>query len=382
MSTAPNSHSDKVLVVDDEPQNLQLVGENLRRADIPFLFAINGEEALQVVRDTPPALILLDVMMPEKNGFEVCNELKADPNTAHIPIIFLTAASSTTDLVTGFASGAVDYIRKPFIREELLARVITHLDLQTINRQLDEQAQQRAELLTRLAHDIKNPASGISGLVRLMREDMDGDDQLEEETQSILDLIENCALGMSEMVKGILDEAAQSEEADAAYINPAIHVEDVLNHLVNLNRIHAQARNIQIVLDAQQAPRVSIGRRILNEMFDNLLSNAVKYSRSNSSIQIRITAAQCINGGFRVEVVDSAQPLNPEQAEGLFKRFAKGDQSPKGPQSSHGIGLSVVKRLVDFHRGIVGVTPRPDGQGNIFFIELPVTPTESEAQIS
>ncbi|MGB0414832.1 MAG: hybrid sensor histidine kinase/response regulator [Coraliomargarita sp.] len=372
MTTSANTHTGKVLVVDDEPQNLQLVGENLRRADIPFIFAINGDEALSVVREDAPSLILLDVMMPGKSGFEVCNELKAYPKTAHIPIIFLTAASSTSDLVSGFASGAVDYIRKPFIREELLARVRTHLHLQNVRSQLDQQAHQRADLLTRLAHDIKNPSSGISGLVRLLREDIETGTQSQEETHSILDLIDNCALGMNEMVKGILDEA---EETQSETINPAIQVEDVLQHLVDLNAIHAQSRNIQITLDAQQTPSVTIGRRILNEMFDNLLSNAVKYSRPDSCIQVRIVEAERITSGFRVEVEDCAPLIAPEKSAALFQRFAKGDYAPEGSQSSHGIGLSVVKRLVDFHRGIVGIQRSPDSLGNIFFIELPTAET-------
>ncbi len=371
MSTETQPAKRKVLVVDDEPQNLQLVGENLRRANIPFLFAINGDEALTVVREEQPALILLDVMMPGKDGFEVCNILKADPETAHIPVIFLTAASSTSDLVSGFASGAVDYIRKPFIREELLARVKTQLQLQAAHTELNRLAQQRSELLTRLAHDIKNPSSGIVGLIRLMREDIADGNQPDAEAHSILDLIESCAKGMGELVNGILDEAQSSQADQPTTLSTAIDIREVLEHLIQLNTVHAQPRNIRFEFKALEQSTVSMSRRILNEIFDNLLSNAVKYSRAGSCIEVRITSSLAIPKGFRVEIADGAQPLEPQVMERLFKPFVRGKNQSETAQTSHGIGLSVVKRLVNFHNGRVGVETRSDGKGNVFFIELP-----------
>jgi len=118
-----------VLIVDDEPRNLQVVGSLLRRQGYDVVFAGSGAEALASVRENPPDLILLDVMMPAMDGYEVCRKLKEDPARKRIPVIFLTAKGETDDLVQGFDVGGVDYVTKPFRAEELLARVKTHLQL-------------------------------------------------------------------------------------------------------------------------------------------------------------------------------------------------------------------------------------------------------------
>jgi CheY-like chemotaxis protein len=118
-----------VLIVDDEPKNLQVVGSLLRDKGYDVVFATNGPEALDALRLTPPDLVLLDVMMPDMDGYEVCRRIKQNPLTRKIPVIFLTAKSETEDIVRGFREGGVDYVTKPFRAEELLARVHTHVQL-------------------------------------------------------------------------------------------------------------------------------------------------------------------------------------------------------------------------------------------------------------
>lgn len=364
----------KVLVVDDEPHNLQLIGENLRRAGIRFIFAINGDEALSVAEKEAPDLILLDVMMPGKNGFEVCQELKANPQTAAIPIIFLTAANEVGDVVSGFAAGAIDYIKKPFIREELLARVQTHLQLTNFNNELLARSQQKNEMLARLAHDVKNPAGAITGLVEFIRSDLsEGSYASLDEVNSILNIIQEASQGMMDLVNGILSEANEEAAADSVQIQIETDVASVARHLVELNQAHARERNQQIELDTQIRPQAVISRRILSEMLDNLLSNAVKYSRENSTIHVRLGPAKEVPNGLRFEVEDAANTITPDRAETIFKRFARGDQAPSGKQSSHGVGLAIVKRLVTLNQGKIGLYPRESGDGNIFYLELPAS---------
>lgn len=132
MHLNPPETSSLVLVVDDEPKNLQVIGQLLRGEGYEIAFASNGLEALASVKENLPVLILLDIMMPEMDGYEVCQRLKADTITAHIPIMFLTAKTETEDIVRGFRTGAVDYVTKPFRSEELLARVRTHIQLKQL----------------------------------------------------------------------------------------------------------------------------------------------------------------------------------------------------------------------------------------------------------
>ncbi len=140
-----------ILMVDDNPTNLSVLGHILKGLDTELSVASSGEKALEIIKETPPDLILLDVMMPLLNGFEVCTKLKENENTRDIPIIFITALTDKEDIVRGFELGAVDYVTKPFNPKELLARVRTHLELKQAH---DNQARLIEELQQALA-DVK-----------------------------------------------------------------------------------------------------------------------------------------------------------------------------------------------------------------------------------
>ncbi len=153
-----------VLIVDDVPKNLQVLASTLRAEDCQIAAATNGQKALDMLNKITPDLILLDVMMPELNGFQVCEKLKADPNTAELPIIFLTARTETEDIVKGFRLGAVDYVTKPFNPAELLARVRTQLELKKAR---DSEKTLISELRTTLA-DLKDALARVKALSGLL----------------------------------------------------------------------------------------------------------------------------------------------------------------------------------------------------------------------
>jgi signal transduction histidine kinase len=362
----------KILIVDDEPQNLQLVGEILRREGMRFIFAINGEEALEAAKEQQPTLILLDVMMPGIDGLEVCKQLKACEQTETIPVIFLTAIAEVTDLVSAFAAGGVDYIKKPFIREELLARVRTHINLHVVQQQLNALYQQKTELLTTLAHDIKNPTSAIQGLAPMMIEDIRSDSCSSDELCSMLELIGESACGMTELVNDILNEETQLQGEVPLLTDAQTNAADVVSHLVKLNATQAKEKSIRLKHKPEFDPMVRISRRILTEMFDNIISNAVKYSCHDSEIIIRLSKSNTPETGFRFEVHDNASPIPAETRDALFQKFQKGPQAPLGNSSSHGLGLAIVKRLVDLYEGRVGVYEREDTTGNVFYLEIPI----------
>ena len=362
----------KILIVDDEPQNLKLVGEILRREGMRFIFAMDGEEALEAAKEQQPTLILLDVMMPGIDGLEVCKRLKANESTEAIPVIFLTAATEVTDLVSAFAAGGVDYIKKPFIREELLARVRTHINLHVVQQQLNELYQSKTELLTTLAHDIKNPTSAIRGLAPIMIEDIKNGRCSSDELCSMLELMGESARGMTELVNGILNEETQLQGETAPLTEAQTNASEVISHLVKLNAISAKEKSIELKHEPEFQPMVRISRRILTEMFDNIISNAVKYSRNDSEIIIRLSPLSPPNSGFRFEVHDQASPIPEETKNTLFQKFKKGPHAPLGNSSSHGIGLAIVKRLVGLYKGKIGVSKREDTEGNVFYLEIPV----------
>ena len=140
--TNASTPTEKILLVDDNPINLQVLMETLQERGSRLLIAKDGKAALDITRKTMPDLILLDIMMPEMDGYEVCQHLKEDNDTARIPVIFLSAMDRTEDKVSGLKLGAVDYITKPFQPEEVLARVDTHLTIHRLQREVQEQRDQ------------------------------------------------------------------------------------------------------------------------------------------------------------------------------------------------------------------------------------------------
>ena len=198
-----NQIKPRILVVDDVMQNLQVVGTMLRNEGYDVMPAGSGPQALERVRVRVPDLILLDLMMPEMDGLEVCRRLKADSSTRQIPIIFLTASNEMEHLVKGFEAGAVDYVTKPFNGAELLARVRTHLELKLARERLREMNDEKNEFMGIAAHDLRNPLSAIQGYSEMVIEDAQSLKHSELEANG--ERIRETAKRMADMVQNLLD---------------------------------------------------------------------------------------------------------------------------------------------------------------------------------
>ncbi|WP_409028983.1 response regulator [Gracilimonas sediminicola] len=173
-----------ILIVDDTPANLRLLSHVLTKEGYEYIEASNGHEAIELAKKHEPDLILLDIMMPDISGFEVVKRIKSNQLLEDTPVIFLSSLSDTEDKVQGFKYGGVDYITKPFQKEETLARIKTHLQIRSLQKQLNERIkilrereielsrlnQKKDDLVRTVSHDIKNPLTGIIGLVKLMRD--------------------------------------------------------------------------------------------------------------------------------------------------------------------------------------------------------------------
>ena len=202
-STSPAaSAKTRVLVVDDITKNLQIVGTMLRNAGYEVMPTTSGAQALERVRVQLPDLILLDLMMPEMDGLQVCQRLKADPLTRRIPVIFLTASNEMEHLVKGFEAGAVDYVTKPFNPPELLARVRTHVELQQARQRLREMNNEKNEFMGIVAHDLRSPLTAIYGFSEMIQQEPEMDYR---ELREFAGRIHDTARRMTEMVQNLLD---------------------------------------------------------------------------------------------------------------------------------------------------------------------------------
>jgi len=364
----------RVLVVDDIPKNLQVVGTMLRNEGYEVMPAMSGADALEGVRVQVPDLILLDLMMPEMDGLEVCRRLKSDPAVRSIPIIFLTASNEMEHLVKGFEAGAVDYITKPFNAPELLARVRTHLELRHARERLREMNDEKNEFMGIAAHDLRNPLSAIKGLAEVIVEDAQSLRRQEvkdpelclKEMEDFGDRIGVTAARMMEMVQNLLD-ANRIERGEMNLNLAPADLSPLLAAAVETHRPRAAAKQQSIHLQNEAGPvTVLIDPDVMVQVLENLLSNAVKYSPPGKSIYVRLKKS---SETVRCEVQDEGPGVSAEDQKKLFGKFARLSAKPTGGENATGLGLSIVKKMVEAMNGQVWCESEP-GQGATFVVQL------------
>lgn len=365
----------RVLIVDDIPKNLQVVGAMLRSDGYELMAATSGAQALEGVRMQVPDLILLDLMMPEMDGLEVCRRFKADPAVRSVPIIFLTASNEMEHLVQGFEAGAVDYITKPFNAPELLARVRTHLELRHARERLKEMNEEKNEFMGIAAHDLRNPLSAIKGYAEMVVEDGQALSQgavanlsacgreLEANGQRIGDT----AARMAEMVQNLLD-ANRIERGEMQLDLTRLDLGAAVAAVLETQRPRAVAKQQTLHWQNEAGPVfVLADARVLTQVIENLVSNAAKYSPIGKSIFVRLRRSP---DGVRCEVQDEGPGLSAEDQKKLFGKFARLSAKPTGGEHSTGLGLSIVKKMVEVMNGKVWCESEL-GKGATFFVTFP-----------
>jgi len=375
-----------ILVVDDKPANVRLLSSMLTEQGYKVRSVISGSMALTAARAAPPDLILLDVKMPEMDGYQVCQQLKADEKTRDIPIIFISALDDAQDKVQAFAVGGVDYVTKPFQVPEVLARVETHLALRNLQKQLqvanaklterlEEVAHANAELQARneeldafahtVAHDLKSPLTLLIGLSGVL-EDPAG--IAVEEISRYMHVIAQNGRKMSNIVDELLLLASVRQ------------IEQVALHTLDMGSVVAEAqrrllymvqeRQAEIVLPASW-PKAMGYSPWVEEVWVNYLSNAIKYGGNPPYMELgwdRSTSQPANQPSIiRFWVRDNGSGLAPEEQARLFTPFERLHQIRV---QGHGLGLSIVHRIVKKLGGQVGVQSKV-GEGSVFWFTLP-----------
>jgi two-component system, sensor histidine kinase and response regulator len=366
-----------ILVVDDITKNLQVVGTTLRNQGYEVMPAASGAEALKCIRTRLPDLILLDLMMPEMDGLEVCRRLKANAATRQVPVVFLTASNEMEHLVQGFEVGAVDYVTKPFNPPELLARVRTHLELKHARQRLREMNDEKNEFMGIAAHDLRNPLGAITGYAEILIEEMEslrtcvpelGAHAVREAGQCA-ERIRETSRRMAEMVQNLLD-ANRIDRGEMELNMAPTDLGPPLNHVIETQRPHAIAKQQIIHLESESAPSVIlIDPGVTVQVLENLVSNAIKYSPPGKNIFVRLKKQ---SQGVRVEVQDEGPGLSAEDQTKLFGKFARLSAKPTGGEHSTGLGLSIVKKMVEAMNGKVWCESE-FGRGATFIVEFPTT---------
>ncbi len=379
-----------ILVVDDTQYNLDFLTRILVKRGYEVHPAANGPSALEIAQATPVDLILLDIMMPDMSGYEVCERLKADAGTRDIPVIFLSALSEVPDKVKAFSLGGVDYITKPFRSEEVLARIETHLTLRRLQISLeDKNAQLQAEIAVRkaveeslrqrtqelesrneeldafahtVAHDLKNPLHIVKGYAALLESEMHSEQQAltDEQIDLLLVGIANGANKMNAIIDGLLVLAGVRKQTGdlLTELNMASIVAEAYDRQTNLIKEH----HAEIRLPAEWPAALGYDQWV-EEIWANYLSNAIKYGGHPPLIVVGATAQP--DGMVRFWVRDNGAGLSQEQQRHLFTPFTRLHQERTG----HGLGLSIVQRIAEKLGGQVGVDSQP-GSGSTFWFSL------------
>ena len=360
----------RILVVDDIQENLQIVGETLsRHLDCDLAFAMDGRQVLDVVKEYPPDIILLDIMMPGITGLEVCTQLKANEQAADIPILFLTAKSEDEDIIRGFQAGAVDYIAKPFNPYELVARVRTHLRLRQAGVTIARQNDTLRQLLHILCHDLATPVGNVYSLLTLME---DGDDwrplmpHLTQEAANAMDLI-NLVRQMRALEEGKMRLTISPVNLSEAFQSAAQSV---------ASKLQKKAVTLSVRVDptlSALAEPVALS----NSVLCNLLTNAIKFSSPGDTILLE--ASQQDSHSIRIQVQDTGIGMPSELLASLFDPAATTSRPGTSDETGTGFGMILVKQFVEAFCGSMDVlsreqTPTTQDHGTTISIHLQAAP--------
>ncbi len=359
-----------ILVIDDKLENIKLLLKVLSEAGYETLMAKDGIRGLQRAVYVKPDLILLDIMMPEVSGFEVCKQLKQQEETRDIPVIFMSALQDTVDKLEGFELGAADYITKPFYPEEVLARIKTHLRLYHLQRDLKQRNQELDTFARSVAHDLKNPLNVIINYAQLLSETAPETPFSEQMRQNCLALLRS-GEKMNITINELLTLAGLSRSSiKLKTINMAEVVESVLE-----DRLALMIQQSQAQIDFPTAWPAVLGHAPwLEEVWLNYISNALKYGGSPPQLQL---GADIHDKYAYFWVQDNGEGIDSTMQEQLFKPFMRGHQHKA---DGHGLGLSIVQQIMHKLDGEVGLNSTL-GKGSRFYFSLPLTP-EARAQIA
>jgi signal transduction histidine kinase len=358
-----------VLVVDDTLENLRLLSSMLGARGYEVRAVTSGRQALQAAERDPPDLILLDINMPEMNGYEVCERFKAHPVLKDIPVIFLTALGDVADKVKAFDAGGIDYITKPFQVEEVQARVKTHVALRRASIELNESYRRlstleklRDDLVHMVVHDMRSPLTVLSGHLALLRESAEG--TLLPEAAEDLRMAERSARTLSRMVNDLLDVSRL--ETHKLPIHASEHdlsaiVEEVCAELGTLDR----GRTIRLELPGPHV--VSCDMSLMKRVIENLVGNAIKHTPAGVGFTVTLLPG---SDSTRVEVKDQGAGVPVEARERIFEKFETLAARTQQRYDSVGLGLAFCKLAVEAHGGRIGVVPG-EARGSVFFFELP-----------
>jgi signal transduction histidine kinase len=361
-----------ILLVDDAPANLQLLSSMLKAQGYQTRPVRSGLLALKAARAAAPDLVLLDIDMPEMNGFMVCEQFKRDPELCDIPILFISALNEPADKVRALRAGGVDYVTKPFEFEEVAARVHTHLELARQRQELQQSQQRLQELETlrdslthMIVHDMRTPLNVLQMGMDLLKETLP--DPNEEQARLIQVIFENHGK-LTAMATEMLDVSRLEANQMSLVKTPNDLVQTAQEVIAQMTLITSGKG---LILTAPEPVRATYDHDIIQRVITNLLSNALKVTPVGGKVEVRVYRSE---NAARLAVVDAGPGISREHHELIFHKFHRLVYKDK---RGIGLGLTFCKLALTSHGGSIAVESEP-GQGSTFVFSLPLDPTSGE----
>ncbi|MCL1491080.1 MAG: hybrid sensor histidine kinase/response regulator [Pseudanabaena sp. Salubria-1] len=353
---------DRLLIVDDVPDNLFLVRTILEEEGYEIITLSNGQDALKIIETEPPDLILLDVMMPVMDGYEVTRRVRAMKDLPFIPILLITAYDRA-NAVKGLDLGADEFIRKPIEADELLARVRSLLRLKHSIAERDRIDRQRQDFVSRLTHDLRTPLVAADRMLWLLQDGVLG--EISPEICEALKIMGRSNSNLLEMVNKLLD--VYRYESGSKTINlQSLDLKELLDQVVQELKPIAISKNLELIADLEDICLVKGDRLELLRVFNNLIGNALKFTESGSvHVSLKLDRSEAI-----IAIADTGTGVPLEEQPFLFQRFSQGNHQKQGS----GLGLYLSHYIVNAHNGKILVkSPNLDSRkGSTFFVHLPI----------
>lgn len=377
--------STTILIVDDTQHNVQVLSQLIKAAGYRVIAAFNGKDAVNLASKRKPDLILLDILMPEMDGFKVCEIFKNTDELKNVPVIFLSALSDAESKIKGFKVGGIDYITKPFHREEVLARIELHLKLKKLEEEREKNIKEleirernlkslnraKDEVMRIVSHDIRNPLTGIIGVANMIQNQ---NDLSNDELKNMMEMIEQSGQVLLKLVNDVLE--VDFVESGGLNLNvEKVDFVQLANRVIELHRSSAYTKSIDLFVNVKnKIPPILIDVQKMNQVLGNLISNALKYTPLGGQIEVGVfyySNNGKNNAKLIITVTDNGIGLNEREIPVLFERYNKTRRPGVQGEKGTGLGLNIVKRFVELHSGEIEVQSQK-GEGTEFKITIPV----------
>lgn len=361
----------RILIVDDVAENLEVLGNLLITKEFRVAVAGNGSQAIKISKTVKPDLILLDVSMPDIDGFEVCRQIKKDNNTKDIPIIFLTARTEIEDIKKGFEYGAVDYVTKPFDSVELIARVTTHLELKKSrdliafkNNELNTLNAQKDKFFSIIAHDLKNSFTGVIGYSEILADDLD---ELEkEEIKSIAHGLHSSSKRLFNLLSNLLDWARLQTGKTQLNLE-RVKLQEVISETCEI--LEDTAIKKKIKLDYQKLPDlfVKADENMIRSILHNFIHNSIKFTESGGSVNISAVKEDAF---IKITVKDTGVGIPQDRLKEILRIDMHLSTNGTDQEEGTGLGLILCKDLIEKQGGELFIESEV-GKGSSFSFTVP-----------